>query len=46
MPVLDLTNDSAAITYTPGDSKIGEETVKSVATLYLNGDEIQNASYS
>lgn len=35
-PILDLTNDSAAISYF-GDDKIGNNTVESTATLYLNG---------
>jgi hypothetical protein len=49
--VLDLSNDSAALTYTANDFKINkeqdkEDTVKSTATLYLNGKEVTGVNYN
>lgn len=44
-PALDLSNDSAALTYTAGGDKIGESTVSTTPTLYLNGTALTNASY-
>lgn len=50
-PVIDLTNDSAALTYTAGGLKINkeegkEDIVESTATLYLNGKPVEGVTYS
>lgn len=50
-PVIDLTNDSAALTYTAGGTKINkeegkEDIVESTATLYLNGKPVEGVTYS
>jgi flagellar basal body rod protein FlgC len=46
-PVLDLTNDSAAIAYKVNGEKVTlTDTVESTATLYLNGSAISGATYS
>jgi hypothetical protein len=52
-PVIDLTNDSAALTYTAGGSGIKinkeegkEDIVESTATLYLNGKPVAGVTYS
>lgn len=50
-PVIDLTNDSAALTYTAGGLKINkeegkEDVVESTATLYLNGKPVEGVTYS
>lgn len=39
-PVLDLSNDSATLVYKPNGDKIGEATVSSTATVYLDGREL------
>jgi hypothetical protein len=45
-PVIDLTNDSANLNYSAdGTTKIGDASVSTTATLYLNGDPLA-AEYS
>jgi hypothetical protein len=39
-PVLDLSNDRATLVYKPNGEKIGEGTVSSIATVYLDGQEL------
>jgi hypothetical protein len=45
-PVLDLSNDTASLVYSADNIKLGDETISSTATLYLNGEEVENVSYA
>lgn len=44
-PILDLTNDSAALTY-KGNTKVGSNTADTTAALWLNGQKISSADVS
>ena len=46
-PILDLSNDSATLAYTPNNEKLGSDTVSSIASVYLNGEILtEGVTYS